>query len=297
MEVSVLKEFKNKLLDNKSICKSDVISLEELVNDNFITEVFGINGYTSIPTTVNYQPTLDLVSAKIKELDTPRDLYSIYNDYKRDLAHLKELLRALYIAQDKSNAIRRVIFTDKTSYQYDEEGTKLRDLRESDLVDLLYNNFTWLECVCKNSSDDAGVWYTYFNNARQMLGLEGDAIFNNPIDRNPLLLKAIPYITQDEDSNMYGGISLSQGYNLAMNMPLTINLFVEALDKLTEVIPAIEKAVNRANNLVQAIGQGDMANDKLLANPRYVFGELDYFKKDEASLVILNIFSMLTQSK
>ena len=297
MEVSVLKEFKNKLLDNKSICKSDVISLEELVNDNFITEVFGINGYTSIPTTVNYQPTLDLLSAKIKELDTPRDLYSIYNDYKRDLAHLKEALRALYVAQDKSNAIRRVIFTDKTSYQYDDEGTKLRDLRESDLVDLLYNNFTWLECVCKNSSDDAGIWYTYFNNARQMLGLEGDAIFNNPIDRNPLLLKAIPYITQDENSNIYGGISLSQGYNLAMNMPLTIKLFVEALDKLTEVIPAIEKAVNRANNLVQAIGQGDMANDKMLANPRYVFGELDYFKKDEATLVILNIFSMLTQSK
>lgn len=293
MEVSVLKEFKNKLLDNKSICKSDVISLEELVNDNFITEVFGINGYTSIPTTVNYQPTLDLVSAKIKELDTPRDLYSIYNDYKRDLAHLKELLRALYVAQDKSNAIRRVIFTDKTSYQYDEEGTKLRDLRESDLVDLLYNNFTWLECVCKNSSDDAGIWYTYFNNARQMLGLEGDAIFNNPIDRNPLLLKAIPYITQDGGGN----ISLSGGYNLAMNMPLSIKLFVEALDKLTEVIPAIEKAVNRANNLVQAIGQGDMANDKMLANPRYVFGELDYFKKDEATLVILNIFSMLTQSK
>lgn len=297
MEVSVLKEFKNKLLDNKSICKSDVISLEELVNDNFITEVFGINGYTSIPTTVNYQPTLDLVSAKIKELDTPRDLYSIYNDYKRDLAHLKELLRALYTAQDKSNAIRRVIFTDKTSYQYDEEGTKLRDLRESDLVDLLYNNFTWLECVCKNSSDDAEIWYTYFNNARQMLGLEGDAIFNSPIDRNPLLLKAIPYITQDENSNIYGNISLSQGYNLAMNMPLTIKLFVEALDKLTEVIPAIEKAVNRANNLVQSIGQGDMANDKMLANPRYVFGELDYFKKDEATLVILNIFSMLTQSK
>ena len=297
MEVSVLKEFKNKLLDNKSICKSDVISLEELVNDNFITEVFGINGYTSIPTTVNYQSTLDLVSAKIKELDTPRDLYSIYNDYKRDLAHLKELLRALYIAQDRSNAIRRVIFTDKTSYQYDEEGTKLRDLRESDLVDLLYNNFTWLECVCKNSSDDAGIWYTYFNNARQMLGLEGDAIFNNPIDRNPLLLKAIPYITQDENDSIYGGISLSQGYNLAMNMPLSIKLFVEALDKLTEVIPAIEKAVNRANNLVQAIGQGDMANDKMLANPRYVFGELDYFKQDEASLVILNIFSMLTQSK
>lgn len=293
MEVSVLKEFKNKLLDNKSICKSDVISLEELVNDNFITKVFGINGYTSIPTTVNYRPTLDLVSAKIKELDTPRDLYSIYNDYKRDLAHLKELLRALYIVQDKSNAIRRVIFTDKTSYQYDEEGTKLRDLRESDLVDLLYNNFTWLECVCKNSSDDAGIWYTYFNNARQMLGLEGDAIFNNPIDRNPLLLKAIPYITQDENGNM----SLSQGYNLAMNMPLTIKLFVEALDKLTETIPAIEKAVNRANNLVQAIGQGDMANDKMLANPRYVFGELDYFKKDEATLIILNIFSMLTQSK
>ena len=293
MEVSVLKEFKNKLLDNKSICKSDVISLEELVNDNFITEVFGINGYTSIPTTVNYQPTLDLVSAKIKELDTPRDLYSIYNDYKRDLAHLKELLRALYIAQDRSNAIRRVIFTDKTSYQYDEEGTKLRDLRESDLVDLLYNNFTWLECVCKNSSDDAEIWYTYFNNARQMLGLEGDAIFNNPIDRNPLLLKAIPYITQDENGNMY----LSQGYNLAMNMPLTIKLFVKALDKLTEIIPAIEKAVNRANNLVQSIGQGDMANDKMLANPRYVFGELDYFKKDEASLVILNIFNMLTQSE
>lgn len=293
MEVSVLKEFKNKLLDNKSICKSDVISLEELVNDNFITEVFGINGYTSIPTTVNYQSTLDLLSAKIKELDKPRDLYSIYNDYKRDLAHLKELLRALYTVQDKSNAIRRVIFTDKTSYQYDEEGTKLRDLRESDLVDLLYNNFTWLECVCKNSSDDAGIWYTYFNNARQMLGLEGDAIFNNPIDRNPLLLKAIPYITQDESGN----ISLSQGYNLAMNMPLSIKLFVEALDKLTEVIPAIEKAVNRANNLVQAIGQGDMTNDKMLANPRYVFGELDYFKKDEASLVILNIFSMLTQSK
>lgn len=293
MEVSVLKEFKNKLLDNKSICKSDVISLEELVNDNFITEVFGINGYTSIPTTVNYQPTLDLVSAKIKELDRPRDLYSIYNDYKRDLAHLKEALRALYVAQDRSNAIRRVIFTDKTSYQYDDEGTKLRDLRESDLVDLLYNNFTWLECVCKNSSDDAEIWYTYFNNARQMLGLEGDAIFNNPIDRKPLLLKAIPYITQDEN----GGISLSQGYNLAMNMPLTIKLFVEALDKLTEVIPAIEKAVNRANNLVQSIGQGDMANDKLLANPRYVFGELDYFKKDESSLVILNIFSMLTQSK
>lgn len=293
MEVSVLKEFKNKLLDNKSICKSDVISLEELVNDNFITEVFGINGYTSIPTTVNYQPTLDLVSAKIKELDTPRDLYSIYNDYKKDLAHLKEALRALYIAQDKSNAIRRVIFTDKTSYQYDEEGTKLRDLRESDLVDLLYNNFTWLECVCKNSSDDAEIWYTYFNNARQMLGLEGDAIFNNPIDRSPLLLKAIPYITQDETGN----ISLSQGYNLAMNMPLSIKLFVEALDKLTEVIPAIEKAVNRANNLVQSIGQGDMANDKMLANPRYVFGELDYFKKDEATLVILNIFSMLTQSK
>ena len=130
-----------------------------------------------------------------------------------------------------------------------------------------------------------------------MLGLEGDAIFNNPIDRNPLLLKAIPYITQDENSNIYGGISLNQGYNLAMNMPLSIKLFVEALDKLTEVIPAIEKAVNRANNLVQAIGQGDMANDKMLANPRYVFGELDYFKKDEASLVILNIFSMLTQSK
>ena len=297
MEVSVLKEFKNKLLDNKSICKSDVISLEELVNDNFITEVFGINGYTSIPTTVNYQPTLDLLSAKIKELDTPRDLYSIYNDYKRDLAHLKELLRALYIAQDKSNAIRRVIFTDKTSYQYDEAGTKLRDLRESDLVDLLYNNFTWLECVCKNSSDDAEIWYTYFNNARQMLGLEGDAIFNNPTDKNPLLLKAIPYITQDDNSNIYGNMSLSQGYNLAMNMPLSIKLFVEALDKLTEVIPAIEKAVNRANNLVQSIGQGDMANDKLLANPRYVFGELDYFKKDEASLVILNIFSMLTQSK
>lgn len=297
MEVSVLKEFKNKLLDNKSICKSDVISLEELVNDNFITEVFGINGYTSIPTTVNYQPTLDLLSAKIKELDNPRDLYSIYNDYKRDLAHLKEALRALYIAQDKSNAIRRVIFTDKTSYQYDDEGTKLRDLRESDLVDLLYNNFTWLECVCKNSSDDAEIWYTYFNNARQMLGLEGDAIFNNPIDRNPLLLKAIPYITQDENSNIYGGISLSQGYNLAMNMPLSIKLFVEALDKLTEVIPAIEKAVNRTNNLVQSIGQGDMANDKLLANPRYVFGELDYFKKDEATLVILNIFNMLTQSK
>lgn len=42
MEISVLKEFKDKLLDNKSICKSDVISLEELVNDNFITEVFGI---------------------------------------------------------------------------------------------------------------------------------------------------------------------------------------------------------------------------------------------------------------
>lgn len=293
MEVSVLKEFKNKLLDNKSICKSDVISLEELVNDNFITEVFGINGYTSIPTTVNYQSTLDLLSAKIKELDNPRDLYSIYNDYKRDLAHLKELLRALYITQDKSNAIRRVIFTDKSSYQYDEGGTKLRDLRESDLVDLLYNNFTWLECVCKNSSDDAEIWYTYFNNARQMLGLEGDAIFNSPIDRNPLLLKAIPYITQDENGNMY----LSQGYNLAMNMPLTIKLFVEALDKLTEVIPAIEKAVNRANNLVQAIGQGDMANDKMLANPRYVFGELDYFKKDEASLVILNIFNMLTQSK
>lgn len=297
MEVSVLKEFKDKLLDNKSICKSDVISLEELVNDNFITEVFGINGYTSIPTTVNYQPTLDLVSAKIKELDTPRDLYSIYNDYKKDLAHLKELLRALYTAQDKSNAIRRTIFTDKTSYQYDEEGTKLRDLRESDLVDLLYNNFTWLECVCKNSSDEAEIWYTYFNNARQMLGLEGDAIFNNPIDRNPLLLKAIPYITQDENSNIYGSISLNQGYNLAMNMPLSINLFVEALDKLTEVIPAIEKAVNRANNLVQAIGQGDMANDKMLANPRYVFGELDFFKKDEASLVILNIFIMLTQAK
>ena len=35
----------------------------------------------------------------------------------------------------------------------------------------------------------------------------------------------------------------------------------------------------------------------MLANPRYVFGELDYFKKDEASLVILNIFIMLTQSK
>ena len=297
MEVSVLKEFKDKLLDNKAICKSDVISLEELVNDNFITEVFGINGYTSIPTTVNYQPTLDLLSAKIKELDTPRDLYSIYNDYKRDLAHLKELLRALYIAQDKSNAIRRVIFTDKTSYQYDEEGTKLRDLRESDLVDLLYNNFTWLECVCKNSSDDAEIWYTYFNNARQMLGLEGDAIFNSPIDRNPLLLKAMPYITQDENSNIYGNISLSQGYNLAMNMPLTIKLFVEALDKLTEVIPAIEKAVNRTNSLVQSIGQGDMANDKMLANPRYVFGDLDYFKKDEASLVILNIFIMLTQSK
>lgn len=293
MEVSVLKEFKDKLLDNKSICKSDVISLEELVNDNFITEVFGINGYTSIPTTVNYQPTLDLVSAKIKELDTPRDLYSIYNDYKRDLAHLKELLRTLYTAQDKSNAIRRTIFTDKTSYQYDEDGTKLRDLRDHDLVDLLYNNFTWLECVCKNSSDNADIWYTYFNNARQMLGLEGDAIFNNPIDRNPLLLKAIGYIEQDES----GSLVLSQGYNLAMNIPLTIKLFVEALDKLTEVIPAIEKAVNRANSLIQAIGQGDMANDKMLANPRYIFGELDYFKKDEASLVILNIFIMLTQAK
>jgi len=134
----------NVILSSGLVCKSDILSLEELVNDKFITKGININNFTDVPTKIGITKLNTILPEAIETLRTSVDINDIPNtdaivehlsQVTGSVANIRELISGLGTPQHIPVEDRKVFDTSGSN--------KLVDIYKVDLRTALLDMFVF----------------------------------------------------------------------------------------------------------------------------------------------------------
>lgn len=153
--ISALTDFRNKLVENNSVSRNDILSIESLVESPMISERHNINSYSEYPTTINLTETLKTVNgmldnSKQENALTKQDVTErVVKTQMAIMGALRRIVNTVLGNLAKNdNGLDRFL-NDKIKYRYDDKDTLL-DVSKLDIIDALENHYTYFDKAITN---------------------------------------------------------------------------------------------------------------------------------------------------
>jgi len=154
VKIDAINDFKKTLIERGSICKNDVLALEEFVGYNVVTKDNNINKYTAVRTPTMYEETVEYINNVTKSLKdttvTLRATLELCQHLIRDINEITTILTNMttHTMEEYKTLIDPI-------YSNTWEGSDIVDLSEIDVSKVILDRYRYLsECMNKDMLDE-----------------------------------------------------------------------------------------------------------------------------------------------
>ncbi len=286
-----IEEFKNKISSSGSICKQDVLSLEDFVGAAVITEKRDIKRYTDIPTSIGVNETIEIVNEVIKSVDIVAEI--TYKDVVEQILEVSDKLKKIVnkvisLKSIKPEVLDRLV-NEKyiwyyKNYEDDSSVNDIYDISKENIVHTLRWRNDYLSSVLSNSSSNH---VDTFNSIKYLVN-ELDLIKDEDITVVPLLST----IFNKELGNVFWNTNINIDEVTIYKVYLGCSDIDNIIESLKDILSSVE--VDRAE--IRDNHKWFIYNERQNILKLYNrYKNFNSFISHKPSNIILNIISLLKE--
>lgn len=282
----ILIQFRDKIQANKTISRSDVISLEALIGDNLITKEIHPNSFPEQPIGINVERSLEIVNKEIDNLEVaPLTSYDILCNLRELECNVNGMLEKLKVLSSHARCLIEALSSNDLKFFYDKEKN-LKDSNSESFLYLVVNHDEWLRHLLNilNTSYDR---IADILDATRIRKGDGEYVEIGSITIAPI----ISILNNSNLKSIYSGISNFQATNI------TVGEVIKFLSRIDDAIIAYEEMLEVLKEDISSVEQGKVNVDLSMYHPdnypEYYTNAVALIKTDDYTRAIITILTYM----
>jgi len=163
--IARIHDFKEMVLGNGTVSKSDVLSLEEFVGQTLITKTYLTNRFTDVRTSIGVTEAIEAVDTAIKDIkiESKVDIEDIVMVINITLNNISGIRRTINLIRSTEVDVIDRLTNSKYVNKWNEEGDAVIDITDNSVIDVLSFELGYLGNATGRDRDDLNCALEQFN--------------------------------------------------------------------------------------------------------------------------------------